>query len=378
VVLHGAAAHIGARLANLRQKMAHAHIPALFVTNPQDVSYLTGFEGDDSFLIVTEDRAVLISDSRYEEQIAREAPWLKTRIRTKGILLETAKVLKSLKIRKLGVQEESLTLRQLADLKDNLKGGKTYKLVPVHEIVMGLRHIKDEVEIQITEEAIRIAEQALLAIRSQLRPGLSENEIASLLVHEMRKRGATGPSFDTIVALGANGSLPHYRPGEVARGERGEGGAGAKGEALLIDWGARYRGYCSDLTRVWFIGSIPPPLGEIYRVVLDAQIAAIAAIKPGRTGRQIDQIARGIIAKAGYGKQFGHGLGHGVGRDIHEPISLSRLSKTRLVPGMIVTVEPGIYLPGIGGVRIEDDVLVTPTGCRVLSSLPKDLEWARQ
>ena len=151
----------------------------------------------------------------------------------------------------------------------------------------------------------------------------------------------------------------------------------AKG-SLLIDWGARYKGYCSDLTRVWFIGSIPPPLGEVYRVVLEAQQAAIAAIAPGKTGRQIDKIARDIITKAGYGAQFGHGLGHGFGRDIHEAIALSKLSKTTLQPGMVVTVDPGVYLPGVGGVRIEDDVLVTSNGCRMLSQLPRDLDWARR
>jgi Xaa-Pro aminopeptidase len=170
------------------------------------------------------------------------------------------------------------------------------------------------------------------------------------------------------VAAGANGSLPHYRPGEVRL---------QKNTALLVDWGAKAFGYCSDLTRMIFVGSIPPAMGEIYRVVLEAQLAAIEAVKPGKTGKQVDKVARDIISKAGFGDKFGHGLGHGIGRDIHEAISLSRLSTTTLKPGMVVTVEPGIYLPGVGGVRIEDDVLVTETGCRVLSRLKKDLESAK-
>ncbi|MEI8198152.1 MAG: Xaa-Pro peptidase family protein, partial [Phycisphaerae bacterium] len=366
--------HIAERLAKLRASMAQAKIPALLVTNYQDVSYLTGFEGDDSYLVVTEDRALLISDSRYAEQIAREAPWIKTRIRTKGMLFETAQVLVRLKVHKIGVQDEALTLAQLSGLKEQLadvagKKAREIKFVPVHEMVVALRHVKDETEIRLIEESIGIAEQALEALRELVIPGMTENEIASLLVHEMRKRGASGPSFDTIVAAGANGSLPHYRPGETKLPAKG---------SLLIDWGARYKGYCSDLTRVWFIGSIPPPLGEVYRVVLEAQQAAIAAIAPGKTGRQIDKIARDIITKAGYGAQFGHGLGHGFGRDIHEAIALSKLSKTTLQPGMVVTVEPGVYLPGVGGVRIEDDVLVTSNGCRMLSQLPRDLDWARR
>lgn len=369
--------HISERINKLRASMSQAKIPALLVTNYQDVSYLTGFEGDDSYLVVTEDGALLISDSRYAEQIAREVPWIKTRIRTKGMLFETARVLARLKVHKIGVQDEALTLAQLSGLKEQLAtawggGGKKsrkIKFVLAHEMVVALRHIKDETEIRIIEESVGIAEQSLDTVRELIQPGMTENEIASLLVHEMRKRGASGPSFDTIVAAGPNGSLPHYRPGETKMPAKG---------SLLIDWGARYKGYCSDLTRVWFIGSIPPPLGEVYRVVLEAQQAAIAAIAPGQTGRAIDKIARDIITKAGYGAQFGHGLGHGFGRDIHEAIALSKLSKTILQAGMVVTVEPGIYLPGVGGVRIEDDVVVTPNGCRMLSQLPRDLDWARR
>ena len=170
------------------------------------------------------------------------------------------------------------------------------------------------------------------------------------------------------MAAGANGSLPHYRPGGVKL---------KSNMALLVDWGARAAGYVSDLTRMVFVGSIPPAIEEIYGIVLDAQVAAIAAIKPGKLMRDVDKVARDIITKAGYGEKFGHGLGHGIGRDIHETIALNKLSKLKLKPGMIVTVEPGIYLPGVGGVRIEDDVLVTETGYRVLSQLPKSMESAK-
>lgn len=359
---------IAARLARLRDALAHHKLPAVLITSFTDVSYLTGFEGDDSFLIVTPDRVILLSDSRYEEQIAREAPWVETVMRRKAMMDELAKVIKRLKLTRLGVQAESMTLRQRDLLADQFTSGKKLTLTPVNDIIVALRHIKDDREITIMEQAIAIAEHGFESLKARLKVGMTENEIASLLVHEMRKRGASNASFETIVAAGPNGSLPHYRPANVKL---------SNNMPLLVDWGARFGGYCSDLTRMIFVGSIPPQIEEIYEIVLEAQLAAIAAIKPGKTGKQIDKVARDVIVKAGYGNQFGHGLGHGLGRDIHEAIAFNRLSTTKLRPGMVLTVEPGIYLPGIGGVRIEDDILVTENGCRVLSGLPKSLDSAK-
>jgi Xaa-Pro aminopeptidase len=343
---------------------------AFLVTSFVDVSWLTGFEGDDSYALVMPGGAVhLISDTRYEEQIQNEAAWTRTLIRKKGMADEVAKLLKRLKVKNLAVQAEAMTLRGMDGLKKAFREAKAHvRMIPVAEIIIKLRHIKDEHEIAITEKAIAIAEEAFLAVRGKIRPGQTENDIAGLLGYEMRKGGALNSSFDSIVGAGANGSLPHYRPGDVKL---------QANSPLLVDWGARYRGYCSDLTRVLFVGSVPAKIREIYKIVLDAQLAAIEAIKPGAHGKKVDKAARDIITKAGYGKQFGHGTGHGLGRDIHEAISLSRLSTTTLEPGMIITVEPGIYLPGLGGVRIEDDVLVTAGGHRVLSSLPKDLGFAQ-
>ncbi len=286
-------------------------------------------------------------------------------IRKKGIWEEVARQIRKLKVARLGVQAESMTLRQREMVQEHVKG---VKLAPVTEMVITLRHIKDAREVTLTEDAIAIAEHAFEALKAKLKEGMTENDIAAQLVLEMRRRGALNSSFDTIVAAGANGSLPHYRPGQVRL---------TNNMALLIDWGARAAGYVSDLTRMIFVGSIPPAIEEIYRIVLDAQVAAIDAIKPGQPMRAIDKVARDLITKAGYGDKFGHGLGHGIGRDIHETITLSKLSKLKLQSGMIVTVEPGIYLPGVGGVRIEDDVLVTETGQRVLSHLPKSLESAK-
>ncbi len=362
---------IAVRVAKLREAMAKAKLPdALLITSFVDVSWLTGFEGDDSYVLIDGEKILLLSDSRYEEQIGNEAPWVKAVMRKKTIIEEVAKQVKRRGIETLAVQSEAFTLKgratllQLTKAKKGGGRGAKLKFVPTADICVNLRHIKDTHEIAITEEAIRIAEGAFLAVKKQLRPGLTENEIAGRLGYEMRKRGALNSSFDSIVGAGANGSLPHYRPGEVKLGAN---------MPLLVDWGARYKGYCSDLTRCVFVGNVPKKVREIYKVVLEAQLAAIAAIKPGAHGKKVDKAARDVIKKAGYGEQFGHGTGHGLGRDIHEAISLSKLSKTTLEPGMIVTVEPGIYLPGVGGVRIEDDILVTETGHRVLSGLPKDL-----
>ena len=360
--------YLAARIEKVRNAMKAAKVPALLITSFVDVSWLTGFEGDDSYVLLTRDQLLLLSDFRYEEQIAKEAPWVQAVMRKKAILDEVAKQVKQLGLHTLGVQSESLTLKNQQGILDLLRKQRSrVKLVPVTDIIVKLRHIKDEHEIGITEEAIRIAEGAYLAVRQQIKAGTTENEIAGLLGFEMRRRGALNSSFDTIIGVGANGSLPHYRPGNVKL---------TANSPLLIDWGARYKGYCSDLTRCLFVGHVAMQMREIYKIVLEAQLAAIAAIKPGAHGKKVDKAARDLITKAGYGEKFGHGTGHGLGRDIHEAISLSKLSTTVLEPGMIITVEPGIYLPGVGGVRIEDDVLVTKTGHRVLSSLPKDLASA--
>jgi Xaa-Pro aminopeptidase len=360
---------IAARVAKVRAALKAGKLPeTALLTSFVDISWLTGFEGDDSYVLLTPDKVILLSDSRYTEQIDREAPWIRTVMRKKGILDEVAKQVKGLKIDALTVQAESMTLRGQSKLLELLKKvGVRVKLKAAADLCITPRNIKDEHEVAIMEEAIRIAEGGFLALKSALKPGVTENEIAGLLGYEMRKRGALNSSFDSIIGFGPNGSLPHYRPADAKL---------AANMPILLDWGARYRGYCSDLTRCLFLGTVAPKMREIYKIVLEAQLAAIAAIKPGAHGKKVDKAARDVITKAGYGDNFGHGTGHGLGRDVHESLSLSRLSTTTLQPGMIVTVEPGIYLPGIGGVRIEDDILVTPTGHRVLSSLPKDLASA--
>ena len=220
---------------------------------------------------------------------------------------------------------------------------------------------------QAIDEAIRVAEEAFRAMGKTIRVGQTEIELAARLEYEMKRRGSSSPAFDSIVAVDANAALPHACPGK--RKVR-------RGSMILFDWGATYRFYRSDLTRVVFVGSIPRTIRRIYQIVLEAQQRAIAAIRPGQKMCDVDAVARNHIAEAGYKKEFGHGLGHGLGLDVHEAPALSWRSSEELQAGTVVTVEPGIYLPGVGGVRIEDDVLVTPTGCRILSRLTKDLKSA--
>ena len=236
----------------------------------------------------------------------------------------------------------------------------------MENVMVNLRKMKDDHEIDLIRKSAAVAEEAFTAIRAEIKAGLTENYLAGLLIFELRSRGASDSSFPVIVAAGANSSLPHYRPGEALV---------ARDQPLLIDWGAIYKGYCSDLTRTLMIGRVSEKMKKIYKIVLDAQAAAIKFLRPGVTTMQADRVARDVIEKAGFGKQFGHGLGHGIGREIHElPVMRKTGGEEELRPGMVVTVEPGIYLPGEGGVRIEDDVLITHSGCEVLTTLDKTLE----
>jgi Xaa-Pro aminopeptidase len=238
------------------------------------------------------------------------------------------------------------------------------ELVPVAGLVESLRMIKDKEEIEATRRAIVIAQKAFAIGRAMLRPNMTERQLANLLEFQMREEGAKGCSFTPIVGVGPRAALPHGRPSDVQIGEA---------PFVLIDWGTNENLYMSDLTRVLVTGKPPAKLEKVYKVVLGAQMAAIEAIAPGKTCGEIDKVARDIITKAGFGKQFGHGLGHGLGLEIHEDPRFAVGNKTVLEPGMILTVEPGIYLPGVLGVRIEDDILVTKAGNEVLTSVPK--EW---
>ncbi len=362
---------LSARLTRLKRELRKLDADHMIVSNPRDVAYLTGFLGGDSYLIVGSGKPTLISDSRYEEELQAFKGLVRLRMRVGPMSRAVGEELGERKPTKIAVQGEHLTLSGEAALKKDLRknGVASKALLRTDSVLLKLRAVKDASEIKLIQKAVKIQEAALLATLPQIKVGMTELQVCAILEHEMKDRGSPDASFETIVGARANSSLPHYTPGATKVG---------KGQALLIDWGATWKGYHGDMTRTLGIGGWPARVREIYKIVLEAHEAAAAALRPGLACVEADGIARDVISKAGYGKQFGHGLGHGIGLVIHEGPSLGALApkSSRLEPGNVVTIEPGIYLPGIGGVRLEDDYVITERGAKNLSSLPKDLAWA--
>ena len=372
-VVSRAKAYLKARHKSVRDAMKELNLDGLLLTHPPDLAYLTNFTGEDSIGLLTARDFYLVTDFRYKEQAEIEAGWLKVSIREGKMADALAMIFGEAKVKRTGFEANFTTVGQIDALQTALKEhekehkeSKAAELAPLDNVMVKIRRVKDDHEIDLIRKSVGVSEEAYDAIRNAIEVGQTENYLAGQLVFELRSRGASNSSFPVIVAAGANSSLPHYRPGESLV---------QKDQPLLIDWGAMYKGYCSDLTRTLMIGRVSDRMRTIYKVVLEAQLAAISFLRPGVTTHQADKIARNVIDRAGFKDYFGHGLGHGIGREIHELPSMNKNAKEEeLRPGMIVTVEPGIYLPGEGGVRIEDDVLITHSGCEVLSSLDKTFE----
>ena len=353
--------------------MKELGLDSLMLTHPPDLAYLSNFTGDDSIGLITPKDFVLVTDFRYKEQAEQEAGWLKINIREGRMADALAKAFAESKAKRIGFEANYATVGQIdavqkasAEYAKEHKDAKPPELIPLDNVMSNIRRVKDDNEIDLIRKSVAVAEEAYESIRDAIEVGQTENYIAGQLVFELRSRGASNSSFPVIVAAGPNSSLPHYHPGEALV---------QKDQPILIDWGALYKGYCSDLTRTIMVGRVSDRMKHVYKVVLEAQLAAINFLRPGVTTHQADRVARDVIEKAGFGQFFGHGLGHGIGREIHELPSLNKNAKDEeMRPGMVVTVEPGIYLPGEGGVRIEDDVLITHSGCEVLSSLDKTFE----
>ncbi len=348
----------------LRRRLTRAGADALLVTDFTNVTYLTGFTGDDSFLLVRRDGDTLLSDGRYTTQIEQECPGLDVVIRGPKVRLvdAVARLVRSAGVGRLAFEADSLTVGQCDQFREKLP---KVAFLSTSGLVAELRIRKDRDEVTRISRAIRCAEEAFSAVCRGLSPEKTEKQVADELDFAMRQRGAQCAAFPPIVAAGERAALPHAPVTASAIGETG---------FVLMDWGARVDLYVSDLTRVVIRGKLSAKLRRVYSVVLQAQQKAIEAIRPGIVAQEVDAVARGIIADAGFGRRFGHGLGHGIGLAVHEAPRLASSVETVLQPGMVVTVEPGVYLPGWGGVRIEDDVLVTRTGCRVLSRAAKQLE----
>ncbi|MEX0716402.1 MAG: aminopeptidase P family protein, partial [Planctomycetaceae bacterium] len=326
-----------ARRDNLLHRLAKDGPGDLLVTNPTNVRYLTGFSGDDSFLLLGRSGTILISDARFTTQIAEECPGLETHIRPPGTFMHeaTAEVLKQARPAAVAFESNHLTHHGWTQIAE---ASKAIEFVPKAGLVEESRQIKDAGEVAEIREAVRQAERGVAAMRAGLTGEMTELQAAAELEYAMRKFGGRKPSFDPIVAVGARAALPHARPGEARISE---------GELVLVDWGSTNAGgYRSDLTRVWGTARISAELEKVHGVVLAAQRRAIAEIRPGIDCREVDAVARKEIERAGYGEQFGHGLGHGIGLDVHEGPRLGPSSKDVLKAGMVVTVEPGVYLPG--------------------------------
>jgi Xaa-Pro aminopeptidase len=337
-------------------------VDVLLISNAVNVTYLTGFSGESSFLVLGKNRALLVSDARFTVQIGEECPGLEAHIRppAQPIHNAVAEVVEKLGYRKIGFENGHLSVAELETLASLLpaaswKGGR--------ERVEKLRLVKDSSEIAAIRAAIRIAEKAYNMFLAMIRPDDTEKDLCDNMEYYVRRAGGRCTSFPSIVAAGERAALPHAPPGGRKVGES---------ELLLVDWGASGPFYKSDLTRVLATRTISPKLEEVYNVVLQAQEKAIRAIRPGIKAHDVDAEARNLIAEKGFGAFFGHGLGHGFGLQIHEGPAVRQNSEILLEPAMVLTVEPGIYLPGWGGVRIEDDVLVTHNGYEVLTSVAKD------
>jgi len=347
------------RMEAVRRKAEKEGLEALLVTSLQNVRYLTGFSGTAGTVLVTMDGAFFLTDFRYTTQATLEVHSAKV-VESKELLASVQSILVEKKIKKLGFESEKVTYYRAGEMKQKFAG---VELLPVKDMVESVRIIKDEPEMEAFKWLIGILADTFGDALSLIKPGARERDIAVELEYLLRKRGADGPAFDFIVASGPRSAMPHG----VASSK-----TVAAGELVTLDWGAKGRGYHSDNTRTVSVGKVDKELEKIYNLVLEANLAGIQAVKPGVTVKQVDDAARKLITDAGYGEAFGHGTGHGVGLDIHEKPAVSWRDETVVEEGMVFTIEPGIYLPGKGGVRIEDMVAVTKTGCEVLSdSLPK-------
>ena len=336
---------------------------AALLHNPSNIFYLSGYTGEGLLLVAPGLKAV-ITDFRYVEAAQKQCPGFEIHSISAGVshVKLAGDLLEKLGIKTLAIEDNIVTVRGMRDMEKAMPADMTY--IPLDFAVEALRTVKDEDEIKAIQRACDITCQAFEYICGYIKPGMTERQVQLELNNKMLELGAQKTAFSTIIASGENGSLPHAVPGARVI---------QSGDLVTMDFGAKVDGYCSDMTRTVAVGEPSEKLREIYEIVLRAQEAAQNALAPGKNCADMDKIARDIIAEAGYGECFGHSLGHGVGIDIHEEPRLSSRSTDILAPGHIVTVEPGIYVPGLGGVRIENTCVITNDGYRTLCSAPKEL-----
>lgn len=348
------------RIKGLREQFEENGIDGILITSQYNRRYMTEFTGTAGVVIISEKDARFITDFRYVEQAEKQVAGFQIVQHTAPIHEEVAKQAEDMGITRLGFEKDHMTYSQY----DTYNTALESELIPVSGLVENMRLIKTAEEISIIQEAVDIADAAFTHIQSYIRPGTKEIDISNELEFFMRKKGAVSSSFDIIVASGYRSALPHG----VASEKKVE-----KGELVTLDFGAYYKGYCSDITRTVAVGEPDNELRKIYETVLEAQLKGVGGIKAGITGKEADDLTRDYIKAQGYGEYFGHSTGHGMGLEVHEGPGLSFRTDKVLEPGMVVTVEPGIYVAGKGGTRIEDDIVVTEEGNDILSKSTKEL-----
>lgn len=348
------------RVNKVRKKLYEKNVEALLVTNMYNIRYLTSFTGSTGLALITKDKAYFITDFRYTEQAKEQAVGFEIVKNESLIYKEVSRIVEEEKIKNLAFEEEDVSYavyKQLDELIDT-------KLVALSGVVEKIREVKSEEEIQVIQKAVEITEKAYDYILGIVKPGVTEIELANKLDFYMRKLGASGVSFDTIVASGVRSAMPHG----VASDKEIE-----KGDMITIDFGCIYNGYVSDMTRTFALGDPGEELKKAYEVVYQANKKVGELAKAGMTGAEVDAIARDYITEQGYGENFGHSTGHGIGLEVHEGPGINSKNKEKLVINNVITNEPGIYLPGIGGIRLEDDLVITKDGNKNLMELSKEL-----
>ncbi|WP_018659843.1 M24 family metallopeptidase [Allofustis seminis] len=347
------------RVQNVQKKLVQEGLDAILITSPYNLRYVSNFTGTTGLSVITQEKAFFVTDFRYMEQAAHQAKGFEIVQNFGPILDEVKKLIAQENIKKIGFEADHVIYNEFLTMKELFDA----ELVGVTGFVEELRLVKDPTEVETIRQAIRITEIAYRHILDYIQPGMTEIQVANELERFMKEQGASSVSFDTIVASGKRSAMPHG----VASEKEIE-----MGDMITIDFGCYYKGYVSDMTRTFALGDPGEELKEIYQIVHDAHRKAALAVKPGMTGAEIDAIARDYIKDHGYGEYFGHGTGHGIGLEIHEGPTVNATNNKPLVPGNVITVEPGIYISGLGGVRLEDDILVTEDGHENLMVLEKD------
>jgi len=342
------------RIQKVKKILERLELDAILVSNPSNIYYLSSFSGHDSYLLITKEDDYVITDFRYTQQAKKEADGFEVVDLPSSLFKKTANLIERLKLKRIGFESAYMSVKEA----QVLSSASNRRLHPTFGLIEKLRIIKDEQELKLIKKAASLARFTSKEISKELKAGKTEKEIAARIDFLAKTRGGDGPSFSTIVASGASASMPHAQP--TAKRIRAS-------EPIIIDFGVRFKGYSSDLTRSSFVGKIDERFKLIYSIVSAAQTKAIDKIKPGIKISDIDKAARSYILKKGFDKYFGHALGHCIGIDVHELPSINSKNHSILKEGMVFSVEPGIYIPGWGGVRIEDMVLVTRKGCEVLT-----------